>query len=886
MQRLHYIGLAMLIFLMAMWLTPTAMAWQNGQAAKGLGRLTVQQWILRQAVAEAAQSGSDWVDLDAALKTVGLPDTYLHDYRYHVYDRWGGRRTGDAARRTAAYFGLLHDALQAGDTSTASQLLGLLTHYYTDASDPLHTDQSRGERRVHRWFERSVMRQMNRSSGLRRSVERRLSARFAAMASGEGREAYLVAVGDDVKSFTATSADTAHHSYRRLLRKLHGRHFGKAVARITAKTLERSVKGIVDLIGAAESDAVVTYATSTESTAAPALMSQNRVVSASSQDTLYHAARFGNDGDSHSSWKAGAATYPQWWQVDLGTARDLQSVKINWYQGKTRSYDYIIQVSDDGTSWATASDKSTRTTFGTSADSVIGAHGRYLRVTVLGYGTRSKARGDAASSAPAAISEISVYGAGDSTPTPTPKPTATQTSTPTPTPKPTATQTPTPPPTPTPTATPAPTATASTIAVPSGATKAQIDQCVAKAVAAGKGTRLEFPAGYFAYSGTFTVPDGINVRGQGIWNQAATDGDGGTWLACTRGMRWGSDSTIENLLVGQNTAGVVCQYRPVARGTATAGADTQTNGSHKVTFSFVRFKGGSDAGASLIELGSNFNSLWTGTLKTIDMVDTTWNDCEFERPQSTNTVNGTSLGAVMNIWWDSRKGGAQVHGLAWNRCHFGVKNGYNTGVDGYGIGRTILFQPAPAEHATDGPRPNSGGVGDGTNGWNPSFDWNQVDHGSYGISFTDSLFEYANWYPVDACDYSRSYSVWKGNWSGLPGTSTTALSPAANSAYGWGNPPGSRWSEIPAAMWLDNFDVTRSYFKGSWPTGHGVVHEIGRNSAARDSYCGTGSTGGFSGKYGNVVTGSFTNGMRPATAIFNVDWSGATTSYTPSPYDP
>ena len=82
-----------------------------------------------------------------------------------------------------------------------------------------------------------------------------------------------------------------------------------------------------------------------------------------------------------------------------------------------------------------------------------------------------------------------------------------------------------------------------TVNVPSGATKAQIDALLAAAVADGAGTWLVFPAGTFAYAGTFVVPDGINVRGQGIWDQGRSDGGGGTWLQCSQGMQWGSDCT-------------------------------------------------------------------------------------------------------------------------------------------------------------------------------------------------------------------------------------------------------------------------------------------------------------------------------------------------------
>ena len=113
-------------------------------------------------------------------------------------------------------------------------------------------------------------------------------------------------------------------------------------------------------------------------------------------------------------------------------------------------------------------------------------------------------------------------------------------------------------------------------------------------------------------------------------------------------MDWGSDCGVNNMLVGANTSGGSCVFHPVARGSAAAGPDTKASGSHDVTFHFVRFKGGSDGGAGLIDLGGNFGSgLWSGDVKTCDMVDTNWYDCEFERPQGT--------GAELNIWLDCRR---------------------------------------------------------------------------------------------------------------------------------------------------------------------------------------------------------------------------------------
>jgi hypothetical protein len=400
---------------------------------------------------------------------------------------------------------------------------------------------------------------------------------------------------------------------------------------------------------------------------------------------------------------------------------------------------------------------------------------------------------------------------------------------------------------------------AGTIAVPAGATQAQVSAAMTTAVAAGPGTTLAFPAGKYVYNAKFTAKDGINVTGAGIWKQNAAGGGGGTWLQC-KGMNWGSDLTVSKMLVGENAAGVTSTFQPVARGSSTAGADTKANGSHKVAFNFVRFKGGSDSGSPLVDLGGNFNSLWSGALHTTDMVATTFTDCEFERPQSTNATNGTSKGAILNIWLDSRRGGAQVHDLQFNRCHFGVKNGYRSGVDGYGIGRCILLQPAPAEHGADGPRPT--GKAD-----NLSFDWGRLDHGFSNVAFSDCLFEYSLWYPIDVCDYARSYSL-TDRFGGVIGS----------------NPPtAAQAAQIPDRAWAVGCNLARCYFKGASGSYH-VVYEIGKNCKA--TACGGTSISMNSGSFGNAVSGSFAGGSRPRTSLFSSDWTGTGTSYTPSPFDP
>ena len=224
------------------------------------------------------------------------------------------------------------------------------------------------------------------------------------------------------------------------------------------------------------------------------------------------------------------------------------------------------------------------------------------------------------------------------------------------------------------------------------------------------------------------------------------------------------------------------------------------------------------------------------------MVDTTFNDCEFERPQITNAAAGTSLGAILNLWWDVRPGGAQVHDLTFARCHFGVKNGYHSGVDDYGSGRTILLQGAPSSSDSTGPAIGGGSVITGAN-WNAAFDWGQVDHGCSNVVFQDCLFEYSLWYPMDICDASRPYSCWHGVQAGATD---------GGASIGWGNPPGSKWTAIPTKDWTDNLDMTRCYFKGSYPTAHSIVYEIGRDSNVVNSFNGSGSFGDHAGSYGNT----------------------------------
>ena len=105
-----------------------------------------------------------------------------------------------------------------------------------------------------------------------------------------------------------------------------------------------------------------------------------------------------NDGKAGTRWAASAATFPQWWMVDLGAGKTLSNVTVDWYNASTTYYQYHIDVSTDGSTFTTMADKTANTTMGNTSDS-FSATARYVRVTI------TKASAERASAY-----EIEVYG--------------------------------------------------------------------------------------------------------------------------------------------------------------------------------------------------------------------------------------------------------------------------------------------------------------------------------------------------------------------------------------------------------------------------------------------------------------------------------------------
>ena len=90
-----------------------------------------------------------------------------------------------------------------------------------------------------------------------------------------------------------------------------------------------------------------------------------------------------------------------WIQFDLGSMESICSVDVNWYRGDIRQNNFVISVSNDGT---TFTDKFTGTSnLGTVAEKYslpAGTEGRYVRITVNGNTENQWA----------SVTEVAVYG--------------------------------------------------------------------------------------------------------------------------------------------------------------------------------------------------------------------------------------------------------------------------------------------------------------------------------------------------------------------------------------------------------------------------------------------------------------------------------------------
>jgi glucose/arabinose dehydrogenase len=102
----------------------------------------------------------------------------------------------------------------------------------------------------------------------------------------------------------------------------------------------------------------------------------NQPASASSTNASAGSPQAANDGDSATRWSSDFLD-AQWWQVDLGAAKNVDRVEVNWEAAYASTY--RIQTSSDGTTFTDAASVS-RSAAGLEATTFSARSARYLRL--------------------------------------------------------------------------------------------------------------------------------------------------------------------------------------------------------------------------------------------------------------------------------------------------------------------------------------------------------------------------------------------------------------------------------------------------------------------------------------------------------------------------
>ena len=129
--------------------------------------------------------GSDMFLAHAKLYLEGskAPDNEFKDFRNHVLHTrdgyWGG-----APEKVRSWYQHTVDALAKQDWPTAAYCAGVLSHYYTDPLQPLHTAQSEAENNVHRAIEWSISRPTMSFTRWARTSSARSTSRWRPIRTG------------------------------------------------------------------------------------------------------------------------------------------------------------------------------------------------------------------------------------------------------------------------------------------------------------------------------------------------------------------------------------------------------------------------------------------------------------------------------------------------------------------------------------------------------------------------------------------------------------------------------------------------------------------------------------------------------------------------------
>jgi Pectate lyase superfamily protein len=211
-------------------------AWSNGpDKGNGFG---AHDWILVEAADLASSRGAGWVNLNVALPQTDNPDTVFQDFRFHAYNRLGGRSEGGAPQKVELYYAKALSALRAGKTAAASKWVGIMSHYFADVCSPLATAESTAEELMRSQYEAAV--------------EDRTDA-------PDKNDSWVRSDGakpvSSPRALTVKVATQAHMDYSRLVSTFNRSGFDPTVQAITIRSLDRAANGLAHLLVNLRNDA-------------------------------------------------------------------------------------------------------------------------------------------------------------------------------------------------------------------------------------------------------------------------------------------------------------------------------------------------------------------------------------------------------------------------------------------------------------------------------------------------------------------------------------------------------------------------------------------------------------------------------------------------------
>ena len=250
-MRCRCAALLVAILLIALASSAPAFAWSNG--GDGGDSFGTHDWILQEGSGMVVDRGVTWLDLPAALTHTDDPDSEFHDFANHMYERWNGKHYGAGPKKVAEWFALAQADLAKGNYLQANIDIGILAHYYGDLCNPLHTDRSAAEDKIHSRYEDAVEELTD------------VPEENAAWASFES----TVTVNDP-NAFAVQAATAAHADYAALVKNFSKRGMNAVVMTITERSLDRAANGVANLLLSLGRSLVAPSITSFTPTSGPA----------------------------------------------------------------------------------------------------------------------------------------------------------------------------------------------------------------------------------------------------------------------------------------------------------------------------------------------------------------------------------------------------------------------------------------------------------------------------------------------------------------------------------------------------------------------------------------------------------------------------------------